>query len=105
VVFTPMSSAASIRFLGVTGAILFTLGTIGVVLAIYEKYREGRALDVFQNGYGQYETWAAYAGSLIAAALILGAACALRWGYLWRRSRLEGVSMKEIAAELKRGDP
>ena len=97
-----MSTILGKRTLGSIGAALGAVGVIGVVLTIYVRIHEGRGAEVFQNGYGQYRTWAAYAGCLVAAVLILFGGLVVRWWELWRRSRLEGISMKEIARELKR---
>jgi hypothetical protein len=84
--------------------LLFPLGVITVVLTVYERLRTGHGADAFLNGYGQYETWASYAGFLIAAPVILLGMYLLRRWQLWRRSRLQGVPPKEILEHLKR-DP
>jgi uncharacterized membrane protein len=75
---------------------------IGVVLTVYLRVSTGHGVDTFQNGYGQFETWASYAGFLVGAPLmLLGFLIVRRW-QLWRRARLEGISAKEIMKELKR---
>jgi type VI protein secretion system component VasK len=97
-----MRSVLGKRILGSVGMLIGAVGVIGVVLAVYLRIRAGHGADAFQNGYGQYETWASYAGLLIAAALILLGIFLVRRWQLWRRSRLEGISSKEILEELKR---
>lgn len=100
-----MRSVLGKRILGAVGVLLGTVGIIGVVLTVYLRLSTGHGADAFQNVYGQYETWASYAGFLVAAPLImLGIFLVGRW-QLWRRSRREGVSAKEILKELKRNPP
>lgn len=102
-----MSSAFSKKAritIGVIGVLIGTVGMLGVGLTVYLRIRAGHGADVFQNGYGQFQTWGSYAGALIGGPLILlGGFLVGRW-QLWRRSRAEGVSAKEILKELKR-DP
>jgi len=99
-----MRSVLGKRILGSVGVLIGALGAIGLVLTVYLRIRGGRGADSFQNGYGQYETWASYAGFLVAASLILLGIFLMRRWQLWRRSRLEGISAKEILKALKR-DP
>ena len=84
------------------GVLIGVAGIVGVVLAVYLRIGTGHGADAFQNGYGQYETWGSYAGLLVAAPLILLGILLIRRWQLWRRSRLEGISAKEILKELKR---
>jgi hypothetical protein len=97
-----MRSVLGKRVLGSVGVLIGIVGFAGVALAVYLRLRTGHGADEFQNGYGQYETWASYAGLLIAGPIILLGIFLLRRWQLWRRSRLEGVSAKEILEELKR---
>ncbi|HWI69645.1 MAG TPA: hypothetical protein VNS88_14930 [Nitrospiraceae bacterium] len=99
-----MSSVLRRRVLGVSGAILAAIGVIGVAGTLCLRISEGRGAEAVQNGYGQYQTWAAYAGCLIAGGLILLSSYLVRCWQLWRRSRLEGTSMRQVAKELKRSD-
>jgi hypothetical protein len=59
-----VSSALGRRVLGVSAAILAAMGVLGVAGTLYLRIREGRGAEAFQNGYRQYQTWAAYAGAL-----------------------------------------
>ena len=89
-------------FLKAVAFVVFPLGAIGVVLTVYERIRTGHGADAFQNGYGQYETWASYAGLLIATPLIfLGIFLVRRW-QVWRRARAQGMTIKEVLDGLKR---
>jgi hypothetical protein len=97
-----MRSVWGKRILGSVGVLLGVVGIIGVVATVYLRLSTGRGADAFQNGYGQWETWASYAGFLVAAPLILLAMSLAGWWQLWRRSRLEGVSMREIRKRLSR---
>lgn len=90
------------RVLGSVGLLISIVGPICVGFAVYLRVRTGHGADAFRNGYGQYETWASYAGLLAAAPLILLGIFLVRRLQLWRRSRREGVSAKEILKELKR---
>jgi hypothetical protein len=90
------------RILGAVGMLIGTLGFIGIVLTVYLRIRAGHGTDAFQNQYGQYETWASYAGFLIGAPLLLLGLYLVRCWQLWRRSRLEGIPTKELIEELKR---
>jgi hypothetical protein len=96
-----VSSVSSRRVLGVVGAVLGTTAIITFVLTVYLRIRDGRGMEVYRNVYQQNITWVTAACSLIAVALVLAGSYVVRWLYLWRRSRLEGISMKEIAKELK----
>jgi hypothetical protein len=84
------------------GVILGTTLLVVVVLFVYLRIREGRGDEAFQNGYGQYETWASYAGFLIGALSNLLGMWIVGWVQLWRRSRQEGISIKKLIEELKR---
>jgi uncharacterized membrane protein len=97
-----VASASSKRVLLSVGVLLGVVGIVGVVLVVYLRINTGHSVDAFQNGYGQYETWGSYAGLLVAAPLILLGIFLVRRWQLWRRSRLEGVSAKEILKELRR---
>ena len=97
-----MSNSAGRRFLGVMGLIIGTILFVLVALFVYLKIRSGQGAEAFQNGYGQYETWASYAGFLDGGVLILVGMCIVGWLQLWRRSRQEGASVKKIREELKR---
>jgi hypothetical protein len=91
------------RVLHAVGAAIGVLGMLGLAGSLYFLIRGGHGADAFQNGYGQYETWASYAGAIIGSLLLLlGGFFLGRW-QLWRRSRLEGISAKEILKELNRG--
>lgn len=87
----------------VEGVLLGTLGMAGIPVLLWERFRHGQSMQVFQDGYGQYETWASYAGGLIGSLLILATGWVVRWWVLWRRSRQEGITMKALGQELKRG--
>jgi hypothetical protein len=91
------------RILGSIMVLICIVGVPGVVLSVYGRIRTGHGADWIQNAYGQYETWASYAGLLVATPVILLGIFLLRRWQLWRRSRQEGVSTKEILKELKRG--
>jgi hypothetical protein len=62
-----MRNATGRKALGVMGLILGAVMLIITALFVYLRIRFGRGAETFQNGYGQYETWASYAGFLIAA--------------------------------------
>ncbi len=81
------------------------IGMAGVAFTAYLRIENGQGADVFRNAYGQFETWGAYAGLLLAAPLILLGVFLVRRWQLWRRSRLEGISAKDILKELKRNLP
>ncbi len=76
-------------------------GIVGVALTVYLRINTGHGADAFQNEYGQYETGGSYAGLLVAAPVLLLCVFLVRRWQLWRRSRLEGVSAREILEELK----
>ena len=97
-----VASDVSRRALLSVGVSIGVIGIVGVVLTVYLRIKTGHGADVFQNSYGQYETWGSYAGLLVAAPLILLGVFLVRRWQLWRRSRLEGISAKEILKELKR---
>jgi hypothetical protein len=80
-----------------------TVGALCLVFFVYLKIRTGHGADPFQNGYGQFETWASYAGSLVGGLLILLGGVLVGGWQLWRRSRAEGVPTRDILKELKRG--
>ena len=90
------------RVFGAVGALLLFLGLMSVSLTLYLRINEGRGAEPFQDAYGQIETWASASGAAIGGTLILlGGLCIAQW-QLWRRSRQEGISTKEIHKELKR---
>ena len=99
-----MAGTPGRRLLLSVGVLITIVGIPGVMLAVYLRVSTGHGADAFQNGYGQYETWASYAGLVVAAPLILLGIFLIRRWQLGRRARLEGISAKEILKELKR-DP
>jgi hypothetical protein len=75
---------------GAIGGLLLLMGAVAVGLTIYQHIREGRGAQPFQNVYGQFETWASYAGGIIGGSLmLLGGVLVSAW-QRWNRSRLEG---------------
>jgi hypothetical protein len=96
-----VSNVSLRRVFGVLGAVLGTTAIITFVLTVYLRIRDGRGMEVYQNVYKHNITWVAAACTLTAVAMVLAGSYVVRWLYIWRRSRLEGISMKEIAKELK----
>jgi uncharacterized membrane protein len=92
------------RIFGAVGAVLLSLGMIGTSLTAYLHIREGHGAEPFQNYLGQVQTWASATGGAVGGLLILLGGVFLGWWQLRRRSRQEGVSVKELRRELKR-DP
>ena len=82
--------------------LIFAAGLIGGVGTIYLRIRAGHGADPYQNGYGQYLTWGSAAGLLVGITILLLGVLLVRWWQIWRRSRQEGVSTREIEKELKR---
>jgi len=71
-------------------------------LDVYVHIRDGHAADTYQNVYGWGIPWtvpATFGGVFV---LIAFGTLTVRWWQLWRRSRLEGVPMSQVAKELKR---
>ena len=71
-------------------------------LSVYLHIREGHAAETYQNVYGWNIPWTVPATFAVAFALIGLGALLVRWWQLWRRSRLEGIPMRQVAKELKR---
>ena len=71
-------------------------------LSVYLQIREGHAAETYQNVYGWNIPWTVPATFAVAFALIGLGALLVRWWQLWRRSRLEGIPMRQGARELKR---
>ena len=70
-------------------------------LSVYLHIRDGHAADTYQNVYGWNIPWNMPA-SFAAAFLLIGlGALLVHWWQLWRRSRLEGIPVKQVAKELK----
>jgi hypothetical protein len=90
------------RILGAVGVLLAVMGFIEVGLLVYLRIREGRGAESWVNAYGQTETWGSYGGSVVGALLILAGSALVGWWQLRKRSRQEGVSVKEIRKDLKR---
>jgi hypothetical protein len=84
---------------GVVGAAFLSFG-----LSVYIHIRDGRAADTYQNVYGWNIPWTTPATLGAVLFLVALSSWLARWWILWRRSRLEGVPMSQIAKELKRGD-
>jgi H+/Cl- antiporter ClcA len=91
------------RIFFVIAVLIGAAGIIGVVVTASLRILTGHCTDVFQNGYGQYETWASSAGAFIGASILLVGGYLLRLWQLRKRSRLEGISAKDFNKELKRG--
>jgi hypothetical protein len=71
-------------------------------LDVYVHIRDGHAAETYQNVYGWNIPWtvpATFGGTFVLIGL---GALLLRWWQLRRRSRLEGVPMKQLTKELKR---
>jgi hypothetical protein len=86
----------------VIAVLIFAAGAIGGVGTIYLRIRAGHGTDTFQNGYGQYLTWGSSAGLLIGIVIFLLGIYLVRLWQIWRRSRQEGISTREIEKEIKR---
>ena len=98
-----MRSRLARWFFGSVAAGLTLFGLIGVVLTLYSHLHNEQGAASWVNVYGQTETWAGVAGRLAGGLLLLLAGIALGAWQFWRRSREEGVSMKQIRDELMRG--
>jgi hypothetical protein len=70
-------------------------------LRVYLHIRDGHAADTYQNVYGWNIPWTMPASFAAAFVLIGLGALLVRWWQLWRRSRFEGISMRQVAKELK----
>lgn len=97
-----MRGVSGRRLLGTIGTLVGTLLTICVAYGVYLHVHSGLGAESFQNGYGQYSSWAAYAAELVVAPIILLGIFLVGWWQLWRRSRREGIPMKKIRRELER---
>ena len=84
---------------GVVGLVFLSFG-----LRVYLHIRDGHAADTYQNVYGWNIPWTTPAAFGAVLALAGLGAWLVRWWTLWRRSRLEGVPMSQIAKELKRNE-
>jgi hypothetical protein len=91
------------RIFFVIAVLIGAAGIIGVVVTASLRILTGHGTDVFQNGYGQYETWASSGGAFIGASILLVGGYLLRRWQLRKRSRLEDISAKDFNKELKRG--
>jgi hypothetical protein len=89
--------------LGIIGAVLLTLGTLGLALRVYMHIRDGQAAETYENFYGFHIPWSQAAALLVATPFILLGTYALARWQLWRRSRQEGASIESIRKELKVG--
>ena len=71
-------------------------------LRVYVQIHDGHGAETYQNLYGWNVPWTVPA--TMACALVLAAAGALsiRWWYIWKRARSEGVPMKQISKEIGR---
>jgi uncharacterized membrane protein len=96
-----MRGTSGKRIFGAIGALIGTLMTICVAYGVYLHIHAGLGAETIRNGYGQYSTWAAYAGKLIAVPFVLLGMFLIGWWQLWRRSRREGVPIRQIRNELK----
>jgi hypothetical protein len=71
-------------------------------LSVYLHIRDGHAAETYQNVYGWNIPWTVPATFGVVFALTGLGALTMRWWELWRRSRLEGIPMSQVAKELKR---
>ena len=71
-------------------------------LLVYVHIRDGHAAETYQNVYGWNIPWTIPATFGVVFALVGLGVLTLRWWQLWRRSRIEGIPMKQVATELKR---
>jgi hypothetical protein len=97
-----MRTSALKRLLLLFGATIAVFGIGSALVLIYLQIRSGHGADGWINAYGQPESWGSAAGAVIAIAITAIAVWAYVWIYLWRRSRQEGVSMKQLWKEIRR---
>jgi hypothetical protein len=90
------------RVLGTIGIVVGVPGILVIVLSVYVHIRDGRGTETLHNYLGFYLPWSAAAALLVLLPVVVLGAFSLRWWQLWRQSRATGMSMKEVAEQLKR---
>jgi hypothetical protein len=82
--------------------IFFGAPIASFAILVYVRIRDGHAAETYQNVYGWNIPWTVPATFGAAFALVGLGALTLRWRQLWRRSRIEGIPMKQVAKDLRR---
>ena len=83
-------------------SVVVGLPVVGFGLRVFMHIRNGHAAETYQNVYSWSISWAAAAALFVMFTFIALGSFVARWVQLWRRSRLEGISIKEVAKNLKR---